>query len=384
MNLNIVGTGFCRVTIAGQTISEVDRLGPERTGELYASPGFVDLQINGFAGTDFSSAELTGSAVLRVLEPLWATGVTSFCPTLVTGSLELLERNFRVLENTRAASPEFAASVPCYHMEGPYLSPGGAHGAHDPELMRLPDWDEFARLQAAAGGRIGILTIAPELPRSAEFIERVARSGVVVAIGHTDGGPADIHRAVQAGARLSTHLGNGCPEYVHRHQTPIWAQLVSDGLSASIICDGFHLPPELIQAIARVKGPERSILVTDAIHAAGLAPGDYHLGSIPIRLLPSGQVVTRTTPSSMGGSTLTLNRAIEHFHRFGGVPFDAALRAATTNPARLLGPARRVCAELEPGAPANLAIWTRGAGALRVDSVILNGSQHQFQNVTRI
>jgi N-acetylglucosamine-6-phosphate deacetylase len=378
MDANIAGKGFYRILIANQVIGDLQRLSPERAAEPYCSAGFVDLQINGFAGTDFSAPDLTEASVLRVLEPIRATGVTSFCPTLVTGSLDLLERNLRTLERVRAGSQDFAASVPCYHMEGPYLSPGGAHGAHDPTLMRQPAWHEFKRLQEAAGGRIGVLTIAPELPGASELIERVSGAGVLVGIGHTDGSPADIHRAVRAGARLSTHLGNGCAEFIHRHQTPIWAQLVSDGLSASMICDGFHLPPELIQAIARLKGADGSILITDAIHVTGLDPGDYHLGPTPIRLLPSGQVITRTTPSSMAGSTLTMNRAVERFHTLGGVPLDIAIRAATANPARLLGPAYGLCGELEPGAPANLAIWTRYAAELQIDAVFLNGLRHEF------
>ena len=377
---NLISQGFCRISIDGGTIAKVERLEAERVAEPFCSPGFVDLQINGARGVNFSAPDLTAEAAAGMVAAMWATGVTTFCPTLVTSPLDLLERNLRLLEEARGEDPDFAASVPCYHVEGPYLSPGPSHGAHDPALMRRPDWAEFTRLQQAAGGNIGILTIAPELAGAAEMIRRVSESGVVVAIGHTDGTASDIHQAVEAGARLSTHLGNGCPEFIHRHRSPLWAQLVSDELSASMICDGFHLPAEVIQAIARLKGVDRSILVTDAIHVAGLPPGPYELGTVPIELLASGQVVTRTTPSSMAGSTLAMNRAIAQYRTLGGVSLEAAVQAATANPARLLARGGGVCQRLEEGAPANLVLWRGGEEELQIEAVWCEGRRHRTPN----
>jgi N-acetylglucosamine-6-phosphate deacetylase len=379
---NVPGQGFCRISIADATIAAVDRLGAERADADSCSPGFIDIQINGAMGVDFSSAGLTPESAASLTAPLWRTGVTSFCPTLVTSPLDRLERNFRILEQARESDPDFAASVPCYHLEGPYLSPGASHGAHGPAWMRRPQWMEFERLQEAAGGHIGVVTIAPELNGAMEFIRRASDSGVVVAIGHTDGEPRHIHEAIQAGARLSTHLGNGCPEFIHRHRTPLWAQLVSDRLAASIICDGFHLPPELVQAIARLKGADRTILVTDSIHVAGLPAGDYHFGGTPIRLLPSGQVVTQTTPSSMAGSTLTMDRAISRYRALGGVSLGEAIAAASANPARLLARTGAVCGDLRPGNPANLALWRMDDGQLAVKQVYIRGigKEHDAAN----
>jgi N-acetylglucosamine-6-phosphate deacetylase len=239
--------------------------------------------------------------------------------------------------------------------------------------MRLPDWAEFERLQEAAGGHIGVVTIAPELPGSIEFIRRATESGVVIGIGHTDGEARHIYEAIQAGASLSTHLGNGCPEFIHRHRAPLWAQLVSDRLSASMICDGFHLPAELVQAVARMKGTDRTILVTDSVSVAGLPAGDYHLGSMPIRLLPTGQVVTQTTPSSMAGSTLTMDRAITQYQAFGGLSLPDAIAAASTNPARLLARTGAVCGGVRPGELANLSLWLIEAGQLQVERVYIHG-----------
>jgi N-acetylglucosamine-6-phosphate deacetylase len=379
---NVLGQGYCRISIAGVTIAAVERLGEDLVRAPYGSPGFIDLQFNGAMGVDFSSDSLTAESAASLTAALWKTGVTSFCPTLVTSPLDRLERNLRILERAREDHPDFAASVACYHLEGPYLSPGPSHGAHDPAWMRHPQWAEFERLQEAAGGRIGVVTMAPELPGSSEFIRRAVESGVVVAIGHTDGEARHIYEAIEAGASLSTHLGNGCPELIHRHRAPLWAQLVSDRLAASMICDGFHLPPELVRAVARLKGPDRTVLVTDSVSVAGLPAGDYCLGNVPIRLLPTGQVVTRTAPSSMAGSTLTMDRAIDRYQALGGVSLCEAIAAASTNPARVLARSRAgssartgaVCGCVRPGEPANLALWRVDGGQLRVEQVYVHGA----------
>lgn len=150
-------------------------------------------------------------------------------------------------------------------------------GVHDPALMRPPDWREFEELQQAAGGNIGIVTLAPEVHGAFDFIRRARSAGIVVGLGHTEASPEQIHQAVEAGAERSTHLGNGCPQLIDRHTNPLWAQLVLDQLSASLICDTFHLPPDLVKTIVRMKRIERCILITDATHVATLPPGSYSL-----------------------------------------------------------------------------------------------------------
>ncbi|MDE3181053.1 MAG: amidohydrolase family protein, partial [Acidobacteriota bacterium] len=270
---NIAGEGLARIEIEGPRIKSALGAGPIDPEKPWIAPGFIDIQINGFEGVDFSDPSLDAAKALSVLPSIWRTGVTTFCPTLVTNTLERLERNFQILEQARRLDARFAAAAPCYHLEGPYLSPGGAHGAHDPDLMRNPDWNEFARLQRAAGGNIGIVTLAPELPGACDFIRHAAEAGVITAIGHTDCTPEEIHNAIEAGAKLSTHLGNGCPAFIPRHENPIWAQIADDRLQASLICDGFHLPSDFVHTVYKAKGIGRCILVTDAIHAANLPPG---------------------------------------------------------------------------------------------------------------
>lgn len=368
---NIADEGLSRIELEDGRIASVQSVGPIDAQKPYASPGFIDIQVNGFAGVDFCDGSLDAAKAAIVLAALWKTGVTTFCPTVITNSQKQLIRCFRLLEEARQAEPRFARSVPCYHLEGPYISPGESRGAHNPELMRPPEWEEFVELQQVAGGRIGIVTLAPELPGALDFIHRAREAGVVVAVGHTDATPEEIHQAAEAGAQLSTHLGNGCPQTIDRHRNLLWPQLASDRLAATIICDGFHLPPDLVKVIERVKGIDRCILVTDAVHVAGLEPGRYRLVDLPIELLPTGQVVTADR-RSMAGSALRMNRAVRVFMDDAGVSLSEAVRAATLNPARLL---RRwdTCGEIAVGQPANLTIFHPGADELEIEQVILAG-----------
>ncbi len=370
---NLADFGLAQIEIRGSKLAAVRRLGPLEPAEPFASLGLIDIQINGFVGVNFSGSELEPSALLGLLPQLWRTGVTHFCPTLITNSVEQLRQNFQTLEAARRMDRRFADAVPCYHLEGPYLSTGGARGAHDPSLMRPPNWKEFSALQRAANGNIGIVTIAPELPGALDFIRQASASGVVVAVGHTAAEPEQIHSAVEAGARLSTHLGNGLPNLIHRHQNPLWAQLAEDRLAASLICDGFHLPPDLVRVVFRLKGVERCILITDAVHVAGLAAGHYTLVGKGIELLPSGQVVTEDR-ESMAGSALTMNRAVVVFQRFARATLSEALRAASLNPARLIGRGD-LATELAPGQPANFVIFRPQQEALRIEAVFFKGDR---------
>jgi N-acetylglucosamine-6-phosphate deacetylase len=239
--------------------------------------------------------------------------------------------------------------------------------------MRSPDWKEFLRLQEAAGGNIAIVTLAPELPGAPEFIRRAHKAGIVAAIGHTDAKPAQIHKAIRAGASLSTHLGNGCATQMHRHLNPIWAQIAGSELSASLICDGFHLPPDFVRTVYRAKGIDRCILITDAVQVATLPPGEYRLAGTRIRLLPSGKVIT-ADGHSMAGSSVSMSRAIAVFRRYAGASLGEALQAATLNPAKLLG-LPQICSAIASGQPANLTVFRAAAHALRIEAVLLGGEQ---------
>jgi N-acetylglucosamine-6-phosphate deacetylase len=322
-----------------------------RTVEL---PGLFDLQVNGFAGVDFGDPALSADALLRAVEAIGKTGVTRFLPTLITSSLEAFSACARVV--ARASHPAIAG----IHMEGPYISPeDGYRGAHARAFVRGAYVEDFRRRQDAAEGRIRLVTLAPEVPGALPLVEHLVKSGVRVAIGHTGATGTQVADAVGAGATLSTHLGNGCPSLLPRHPNVIWEQLGEDRLLASFIVDGHHLPPATVRSMVRAKTPARSILVTDAIAAAGMPPGRYTLAGQEVELSPSGRVAAPGA-SNLAGSALRLDVAIGSTVRFTGLPLEEVVPMASTRPAEYLGLA---------AAGTVVAEWDPGAFALRVVSV---------------
>ena len=304
-------------------------------------PGFVDIQVNGFAGVDFNNPESPAEEISRAIGAIHATGVTRLLPTLITGPLERFARCARTLIDLDLPG------VAGLHMEGPYISPlDGPRGAHPRVHVAPASIDDFARRQEAAEGLIVLVTLAPEIPGAMDLIEHLAGSGIRVAIGHSDATPAVVRDAVAAGATLSTHLGNGCAAMLPRHQNVIWEQLATDGMWASVIADGHHLPPSIVKVFARTKPADRMILVTDAIAAAGSPPGPYRLGEIDIDLTPDGRVSLRGTPF-LAGSALSMPEAIGNTVRFTGLELDRVIAMASSIPADYLGiaPSGTVTAE---------------------------------------
>jgi N-acetylglucosamine-6-phosphate deacetylase len=296
-------------------------------------PGLFDLQVNGFGGIDFNDPALTadrlGEAVARMRE----TGVTRFLPTLITSSFE----RFAACAGVLTRAPD--AAIAGLHMEGPYISPrDGARGAHPPEHTRPASVDDFARRQEAANGRIVLVTLAPEVPGTLPLVERLVRDDIRVAIGHTDASPQQIRDAVAAGASMSTHLGNGCAQMLPRHPNVIWEQLAADALFASFIVDGHHVAPSAVKGMIRARGVSQTILVTDAIAAAGCPPGRYTIGGVTCELGEDGRVSLPGTPY-LAGSGVTMDLAIANTVRFTGLPIAQVLPMASTIPAQYLGAA---------------------------------------------
>jgi N-acetylglucosamine-6-phosphate deacetylase len=340
----------------------------------WLTPGFVDLQINGHGGVDFNDTETTTEQMVAVTRALWRTGVTAFCPTIITESSEHITRCLMNLLRATDESPEFARAMLGIHLEGPFISSeDGPRGAHPKAHVRPPDWEQFQRWQDAARGQIRIVTLSPEWPESFDFIERAAASGVIVAIGHTAATPAQIAGAVRAGAKMSTHLGNGSHAKIDRHPNYIWEQLANDDLWASFIVDGHHLPPSVVKCFLRGKGVGRSILVTDAIAAAGQPAGKYKLGNVEVEVTESGRVCLPGTPY-LAGSALEMHDAIGKTVMYSGVTLDDALRMASTNPAELLGFADRV-GSIVVGQRADLVLfdWNEDLKTLDVAATIVNG-----------
>ncbi len=306
----------------------------------WLAPGFCDIQINGYAGKDFNHSVWgqdggAGAALYDLRPILAATGTALFCPTVTTNSADAIGKSFTAMASALDADPELERSVPGFHLEGPYIaSEDGPRGAHPLEFVRDPDWDQFLRWQEAAGGRIRICTLAPERSGALPFIERLAESGVVAAIGHTAADPDSIRDAVQAGARLSTHLGNGAHNLIRRHPNYIWEQLADDRLVASVITDGHHLPASVAKCIARVKGPKRLVVVSDAVSLGGRAPGLYHDNRYEV--LSTGKVILAGTPYLAGAGHL-LDTCVANAYRYTDLTLAETVDCVTANPARLLG-----------------------------------------------
>lgn len=305
---------------------------------LYAGRGWVDIQVNGFGGHDVNDGTLDPDGFADATRLLHAQGVTRWLPTVITASPEHMARCLAAIAAARSASPWVARAVPAIHLEGPFLSDDdGARGAHPQAHVRDPDLALFDELQAAAGGLIRLVTLAPERAGSEAFIRELVGRGIVVALGHTVAGEAAIERAVAAGASLSTHLGNGAPAQLPRHPNMIWTQLADDRLHASVIFDGHHLPASVMRVLYRVKGDSRLILTSDAVALAGRPPGIYH-GQVggDVELHPSGRLTLLGTPYLAGSASSLLDGVVTATVHLG-LPIGDVMRMAGDTPADLLG-----------------------------------------------
>jgi N-acetylglucosamine-6-phosphate deacetylase len=328
-------------------------------------PGLVDLQVNGYAGVDFNAEDLSADHVGDLIRREWERGVTALCPTLISAPEEKITHALAVIAAARRSDPLLSWAIPCVHVEGPYLSTrAGARGAHDERSLRLPDIDELRRWQRAGDGIVGIVTLAPELPGALDYIKAASAQGVLVSLGHSAANSADITAAIDAGARMSTHLGNGCEQMIHRHRNPIWPQLADDRLVAGFIGDGHHLPPEVFRAMVRSKGVDRCVLVSDSVALAGSLPGRY---TTPVggRVELSGDrrlALVGSDGQILAGSASCLTECVSWSIWQAGLRCADVLRMASTMPSRLLRTvpfaAQRMASAgaLRVGAPADLFV----------------------------
>lgn len=322
------------IEIENDKITRIKRVHPDADiPELFVAPGLIDVQINGFVGVDFSGPDLTVEGVVKVTKALWKAGVTSYFPTIITNDVGLIKKNFAVLAKAKE-HPEIGISIPGFHLEGPYISPiAGFRGAHLEKYIKNPDWEEFQEIQKASNYGIKLITLAPELQGAIPFIRKCVASGVVVALGHHNGTAADIQDAVDAGATMATHLGNGCANEINRHHNPIWPQLSHDGITASIIADGFHLTKEEVRSFYKAKGVERTILVSDALDLAGLPPGEYIRGERVLLLTPD--VVKLPKEGVLAGAASPISKCVGVVIEFTGCSMLNAIKMASTNPASI-------------------------------------------------
>jgi len=303
---------------------------------VYLAPGFVDLQVNGFAGVDFNEPNTPVDEIGRALDAMFSSGVTRCLPTVITGPADAMLASLRNLRRAQMELPHGRA-IAGFHVEGPHIGiEDGPRGAHPAQWVRAPDLAEFARWQEATGGNIRLVTLSPHWPEAPGYISALTNAGVTVSIGHTGANAEQIMRAVDAGATLSTHLGNAAYKMVPKFPNCLWDQLAEDRLQASFIVDGLHLDRSFLRVALRTKTVERTILVTDAAAPAGAAPGHYRLGELNVELTADNRVVLTGTPK-LAGSALRMNHAIANLVLIGGVSLRDAIRTATINPARLIG-----------------------------------------------
>jgi len=350
-------TGYFTATIERNRLVDLSPAAApaEPVEELWLTPGLFDLQVNGMLGYNLSGDYLTGDQVVEIERELEKRGVTRWCPTVITQDPVIVERNLGILRSV--IEEKAVRNVYCIHMEGHYISAeDGYRGVHMERWIRDPDPKEFDRWQKAAGGNIGLFSLAPEREGALEFIRKLKAEGVKVTLAHHHAEYDIIRTAIANGADLSTHLVNGCARMIHRQHNVIWAQLSLDDLWASFIADGYHIPHYTLRAVIRAKGKERSILVSDLAYLSGLPEGEYTNDGLTVVLKDGGLWVKGEGTNLLSGAVKTLNEGCEYLAAHAGFPIEDALVMASVNPARYMGIEHQMC--LFPGYTGPLVLFS--------------------------
>ena len=348
-----------KVTFEDGKISNIEEINKlSDSNKLFIAPGFFDNQINGFAGVSFAfgKSDLTEEGIEKATSELWKKGVTTYLPTLTTHSQDVLVKNFSILAQA-VEGKNLKGSIPGFHLEGPYINPeDGFRGAHPKRYVRLPDWNEFMEMYKASGENILQVTVAPEMDGVQEFITKCTQKGITVAVGHHNANTKELNLAVKNGAKISTHLGNGCANMINRHRNPLWPQLANDDLMISIICDGFHLLPEEIQVFYKVKGADKTIITSDVTSYAALEPGEYITDTGETIELTKEGMLRYPAQNVLYGSASPITKGVGYIIEVTGCTLADAVRMASTNPARLYGLTDR--GELKTGKRADVILFT--------------------------
>ncbi len=353
-------------------IKNIKKLSDENSN-LFVAPGFFDNQINGFAGVSFAFGEsdLTTKGIEKATSELWKLGVTTYLPTLTTNDQDILVRNFELLAKSMD-DENLLGSIPGFHLEGPYINPeDGYRGAHPKQFVRLPNWDEFMEMYNAANGQIMQVTVAPEMEGAQEFIKKCREKGIVIAVGHHNANKEQLDLAVENGARISTHLGNGCANMINRHRNPLWPQLANDDLMISIICDGFHLLPEEIKTFYKAKGVDNTIITSDVTSYAALPPGEYKTQTGEIIELTQDGMLRYPAQNVLYGSASPITKGVGHIMEVTDCSLADAVQMSSTNPAKLYGLNDR--GTLEPGKRADLILFSLNDFKVNIHKTFVNG-----------
>lgn len=333
----VTGRGLA-VEIEGGVIKAIEFA--EHGERRWLCAGFVDLQVNGYAGHDLNGLTLDAATVRALCQALLKLGVTTFLPTIITAPESRIIAALRTIREACAQHPEVAAMVAGIHVEGPHIAPeDGPRGAHPAADVRAPAIAEFDRWQVAAGGLVKLVTLSPHWPESPVYIRHLVKSGVVVSLGHTSADAAQIAAAVDAGATLSTHLGNGSHALLNRRHNHLWPQLADDRLTAMFIADGHHLTPAQLKTMLRAKGLERSLVVSDTVALGGLPAGKYEtpIGG-KVELKADGFLaIDDGTGNYLAGASLPMTAAIPVLVNQVGLTLGEAITLLTAAPGRIIG-----------------------------------------------
>ncbi len=358
------------ISNSGGVISKIERIANKKSAnKIYIAPGLIDLQINGYLGVDFSGPDLTVEGIRKATKALWKAGVTTYYPTVITSEFSRMKENFAVLAKAME-DPEIGKSIPGFHLEGPYISPvQGYRGAHLEKYIKNPDWKEFQELQKAANHGIKLITLAPELEGAIPFIRSCVESGVVVSLGHHNGNAEQIKLAIDAGAKMATHLGNGCANEINRHHNPLWPQLSDDRIKPSIIADGFHLTKEEVRSFYKVKGASKMILVSDALDLAGLPPGEYTRGERTLILTPN--VVKLPKENVLAGAASPISLCVGVVMDFTQCSLGEAIQMASSNPAEMMS--LNNLGKIEQGKRADFVLFSLENNRLKIEKSYVAG-----------
>ena len=362
------------VTMAAGVITAIDF--QEQGEQPWLSAGFVDLQVNGYAGHDLNGLSLDVATVRALCQALLKVGVTTFLPTLITAPEARIIAALRTIREACAQYPEVAAMVAGIHVEGPHIAPeDGPRGAHPAADVRAPSVAEFDRWQQAAGGLVKLVTLSPHWSEAPAYIRRLVKAGVTVSLGHTSADAAQIAAAVEAGASLSTHLGNGSHAMLNRRHNHLWPQLADDRLTAMFIADGHHLTPAQLKVMLRAKGAGRTLFVSDTVALGGMAPGKYEtpIGGKVVLYASGFLAIDDGTRSYLAGAASPLVAAIPVLVNQVGLTLGEAVELMTSSPGRQVG-GRGV---LAAGQPADLVAlrWDGSNSVPAVAGVWLRGNQ---------
>jgi N-acetylglucosamine-6-phosphate deacetylase len=358
------------ITIKEGLISDIS-YGEASQDNCWIGPGLVDIQVNGYHGIDFNRLPLENRSIVQLSKKLWKEGITTYFPTIITNEEKTTEELLKKISEAIYLN-ETKGTIGGIHLEGPFISlQNGPRGAHNRSYIQSPNWSIFEKWQLSSDNNIKIVTMSPEWQESASFINKCVGSGIKVAIGHTAANTEQISEAVNLGASLSTHLGNGCHQELPRHPNYIWDQLAEVDLWTSLIGDGFHLPDSVLRVIKAIK-ENKAFLISDSTELAGMPCGSYksHIGS-DVELTEGRKLHIKNNPNILAGSAMTLKQTVERLYARRVFPFWEIWDMASVIPSSYLGlPTSK---GLTIGSPADIVVFKKYQKSINIIKTIKSG-----------